>query len=181
VDATGEAWIFHISADPTHTSAYWAAQRVPEGHMAVIANSYILREIDTTDAEHFMWSADLLTSTVQHGLWDGHGVFSWAAVLGDYDDRPWYASVRLYSVYNRVAKSLGIQVNTPPPLAHPLCSPHLLFTPLCARRHGSRISHTRSLAHFGRRFDPRRRSPAGKGKPNQPASTPDCMSNSLSS
>ena len=114
MDATGEAWIFHISADPTHTSAYWAAQRVPEGHMAVIANSYVLREIDTTDAEHFMWSADLLTSTVQHGLWDGHGVFSWAAVLGDYDDRPWYASVRLYSVYNRVAKSLGIQVNTPP-------------------------------------------------------------------
>jgi hypothetical protein len=78
--------------------------------MAVIANSYILREIDTTDTEHFMWSANLLTSTVEHGLWDGHGVFSWAAVLADYSDRPWYASVRLYSVYNRVAKSLGVQV-----------------------------------------------------------------------
>ena len=84
---------------------------------SVIANSYILREIDTTDPEHFMWSSTLFTSTVEHGLWDGQGVFSWAAVLGEFGDRPWYASVRLYSVYNRVAPGLGVQARaSPPPL-----------------------------------------------------------------
>lgn len=96
VDAVGEAWVFHISADPTHKSAYWAAQRVPEGHFVVIANAFVIREIDPEDRDHFMWSSNLFSSTREHGLWDGEGKLDFSAVLGKYDDRPWYTSTRLY-------------------------------------------------------------------------------------
>ena len=49
VDGTGEAWVFHIcggvpsnKSKPTwagQRGALWAAQRVPAGHVAVVANS----------------------------------------------------------------------------------------------------------------------------------------------
>jgi len=96
VDALGEAWVFHVAADPTHLSAYWAAQRVPDGHLVVVANSYVIREIDPNDTENFMFSRNLFTSTVEHGLWSGKGAFDWCKVIGEFKDRPWYTSTRLY-------------------------------------------------------------------------------------
>ena len=48
---TREAWVFHILPDDTGKSAIWTAQRVPEGHAAVIANMFVIREIDLTDVD----------------------------------------------------------------------------------------------------------------------------------
>lgn len=31
-----EAWVFHVLADDTGTSAVWAAQRLPEGHVSLL-------------------------------------------------------------------------------------------------------------------------------------------------
>jgi len=50
-----EAWIFHIvSSDPQGTSAVWVAQRVPEDHVAVVANLFVIRDIDFDDKENFI-------------------------------------------------------------------------------------------------------------------------------
>jgi dipeptidase len=40
-----EAWMFHIIPDPTGTSAIWVAQLIPEGHISVVANQFVIREV----------------------------------------------------------------------------------------------------------------------------------------
>jgi len=42
---TNEAWVFHMLADDTGASAVWAAQRVPDGHLAAVANQFIIRTV----------------------------------------------------------------------------------------------------------------------------------------
>jgi dipeptidase len=38
-----EAWMFHITPDDTGRSAVWVAQRVPDGHITAVANSFRIR------------------------------------------------------------------------------------------------------------------------------------------
>jgi dipeptidase len=40
-----EAWVFHMSPDDTGASAVWVAQRVPDDHIAVVANGFTIRYI----------------------------------------------------------------------------------------------------------------------------------------
>jgi len=37
--------VFHILADDSGASAVWAAQRVPDGHLAAVANQFIIRTV----------------------------------------------------------------------------------------------------------------------------------------
>lgn len=38
-----EAWMFHILPDDTGRSAIWAAQRIPDNHVSVVANTFVLQ------------------------------------------------------------------------------------------------------------------------------------------
>lgn len=77
---TGEVWVFHVMGNnATDASAVWAAQRVPEGHVAVVANNFIIKEIDFEDTSgtNFMWSANILEIARQAGVYDGSETFNW--------------------------------------------------------------------------------------------------------
>ncbi|CAN8076922.1 unnamed protein product [Agarophyton chilense] len=63
-----ETWVFHITPDDTGKSAIWAAQRVPDTDMTVVANSFIIRAIDPKSHD-FMYSTNLYDTALRHGLW----------------------------------------------------------------------------------------------------------------
>jgi dipeptidase len=64
-----DAWIFHVSPDDTQTSAIWAAQRVPSDHVAVVANMFVIREINLTSSNDYMYSKNLLDVAERSTSW----------------------------------------------------------------------------------------------------------------
>lgn len=64
-----EAWLFHILPDPTGASAVWAAQRVPDDHIAVIANLFVIREIPEDDSDNFIYSSNMHDVAEKMGWW----------------------------------------------------------------------------------------------------------------
>jgi dipeptidase len=61
-----EAWMFHILPDDTGTSAVWVAQRIPDDHISVVANSFVIKEV-VPDCPEFMYSANLWTVATKMG------------------------------------------------------------------------------------------------------------------
>ena len=62
--------MFHISSDPSGSGAIWAAQRVPDDHVAAVANQFVIREIDLKDSDNVMGSANMLDVRKDHGVWN---------------------------------------------------------------------------------------------------------------
>jgi dipeptidase len=78
-----EGWVFHILADRTGTSALWAAQRVPDTDLAVVANMYTIRLLDLSDAGTFLGRADLWEEAQAGGLWAPGDPKDFTAVFSD--------------------------------------------------------------------------------------------------
>mmetsp|Transcript_3107 Transcript_3107/g.6608 ORF Transcript_3107/g.6608 Transcript_3107/m.6608 type:complete len:693 (-) Transcript_3107:240-2318(-) len=113
VDPT-DAWVFHIAADDTGSSAVWAAQRVPKGHIAVVANQFIIRQVNLSDTENFLGSDNLLEVAERAGLWDsrtqGELVDFTAAFALDRGHMSPYANRRRWRVSLLAAPSLSSQL-----------------------------------------------------------------------
>ena len=63
------AYIFHITPDDTGASAVWVAQRVPSNHVAVVANMFVIRDINFTDSENFVFSSNLVSVASRATNW----------------------------------------------------------------------------------------------------------------
>ncbi len=60
-----EAWMMAVIR-----GRHWLAQRVPDDHVAVIPNHYVIREIDLNDTTNFMGSRDIIDYARTNGWYD---------------------------------------------------------------------------------------------------------------
>lgn len=91
-----EAWIFHVLADDQGgRSAVWAAQRLEPGHVAVVANQFIIGDLPDTSSldSGFVVSQNARQVAKRAGLWRDGEPFHFAKVFGKWRG----ASVARYS------------------------------------------------------------------------------------
>lgn len=68
---TKEAWVLEIiGPGKGEVGAVWAAQRVPDDHITVIANGARIGEIDPSNPEFFMASSNVKKVAEAKGFWD---------------------------------------------------------------------------------------------------------------
>ena len=65
-----ETWVFNVMPDDTGSSAIWAAQRVPDGHITAIPNMFTIGAINLNDTKNFMASANVYDQAIKNKLWD---------------------------------------------------------------------------------------------------------------
>lgn len=79
-----EGFIFHILPDPTGKSAIWAAQRVPDDHVATVANAFVIRGVDLTKPHEFLCSASVHAVAKAKGWWKpSDGLLDFTALYSD--------------------------------------------------------------------------------------------------
>jgi dipeptidase len=62
-------------------NAAWAAQRVPDGHFAVVHNVFVLREIDLNDKVNYRYSANMIDVAKSWGAYKDGDAFDFAKVF----------------------------------------------------------------------------------------------------
>jgi len=98
-----EAFFFHILPDPSGTSSIWAAQRVPDDHVGVVANMFVIRDIDFNDSENFLFSSSVKSVALHKGWWtpaDGKLDFTRIYSDGEYASK-FYSGRRMWGAYHR--------------------------------------------------------------------------------
>ena len=70
-----EAWVMHLVR-----GKHWLAQRVPDDEVVVIANRYVINEIDFADTANFLGSTDIVDHARKRGWIKPGAAFSFAPV-----------------------------------------------------------------------------------------------------
>jgi len=96
-----EAFIFHVLADPTGTSAIWAAQRVPDDHVAAVTNMFTIRDLDFDDSHNFLIGSLVQSVAQERGWWSpGQAPLDFTATYshGEYTSK-YYSGHRMWDAY----------------------------------------------------------------------------------
>jgi len=106
-----EAWVFHIVPDPTGSSAIWAAQRVPDDGFVVVANAFIIREINFEDDANFLFSESVQMVAEAMGWWSSTSgdPLDFTALYSDGEySHKYYSGRRSWGVFHLFAPSLKL-------------------------------------------------------------------------
>mmetsp|Transcript_106390 Transcript_106390/g.266574 ORF Transcript_106390/g.266574 Transcript_106390/m.266574 type:complete len:606 (-) Transcript_106390:92-1909(-) len=97
-----EVFVFHILPDPSGTSAIWAAQRVPDDHVAVAANMFIIRNIDFADTTNFLFSSSVRSVAEAKGWWQLGQPLDFTAIYSDGEyAQKFYSGRRVWGAYRK--------------------------------------------------------------------------------
>lgn len=112
-----EVWVFNVLPDPSGASAIWAAQRVPDDHITVVANDFTIGVVDFGDAANFMTSANITGVALEQGLWEPGTPFNFYTVFGyqplpvgslPYEIDKAYTGRRMWRAYTTLNPALDI-------------------------------------------------------------------------
>lgn len=107
-----EVWQMEILGEgPDRIGGVWAAQRVPDNHVAVSANIPRIGKLKRSDKEYFMCSDNIEAVAKKYGLWDGKGDFVfWKAFNASYANGKNFRE-REFFILNSLAPSLGLSMD----------------------------------------------------------------------
>lgn len=102
-----EAYVFHVLPDDSGGSAVWAAQRIPDNHVGVVANAFTIRTIDFGNPEAFLYSNNIRTVATRCGLWNGTSPFDFTRIFSGPELGHKYASGRrMWVAYKLLAPNV---------------------------------------------------------------------------
>ena len=123
-DSTGEAWVFHVTGGvPGVSNATWAAQKVPKGHLVVLANAFIIGDLPQEPNDEFRFNRNVREAARAAGLWEGsdsdplHFTKTFGIDTVSFQRKPTelpiplYTSLRTWRVLDLVAPSLKLPVD----------------------------------------------------------------------
>ena len=122
-DEKGEAWVMHLTGGfPGISRSTWVAQRVPKGHVSVLANSFTIRQIPLVPSEEIIFHPKIRQTARAANLWSGSDSdeFDFTKIFGidliSFQRKnsdlpiPLYTSLRTWRVFDLLAPSLRLEV-----------------------------------------------------------------------
>lgn len=107
-----EVWHFEIvGPGKGKTGAVWAAQRVPDDHIAVNANASTIKEIDLNNPDYFMASENIYSVAEEMGWWKKGEPFRFCYVYAPHSRESVAARRREWRVFDLLAPSLHLDPN----------------------------------------------------------------------
>jgi dipeptidase len=109
---TNEVWLMEIvGPGKDRKGAVWAAQRVPDDHVSVIANCSRIGEIDLDDPDYFMASANVFSVAEELGLWQPGQTFRFYEAYDPTGNYSFSCSRRVWRVFDLLSPSLELHGN----------------------------------------------------------------------
>lgn len=107
-----EVWQMEILGEgKDKIGGVWAAQRVPDDHVAVSANIPRIGKLQRNNPDYFMCSENVEEVARKYGLWDGEGDFVfWKAFNASYANGKNYRE-REWFIFNSLAPSQGFTMD----------------------------------------------------------------------
>ncbi len=107
---TKEVWHFEIvGPGKGQMGAVWAAQRVPDNHIAVSANASTIKEIDLSNSDYYMASKNVHDVAKSNGWWNGKGVFRFCDAYAPGSRKSVASRRREWRIFDLLAPSLKLK------------------------------------------------------------------------
>ena len=112
VSDKNEVWLFEICGVGKHkTGAVWAAQRIPDDEVAIVANIPRVGKVDRANPDFYMCSDNVESVAIENGLWDGQGDCVFWKIYNVPRAKGHNYSIRDWFVLNALAPSLGLTMD----------------------------------------------------------------------